>query len=322
MAKGPGKSNRQGISILELSEMIPDEATAEKWFEVALWGDDRPCPHCGSLNTRACKNRKPMPYRCRDCREHFSVRTGTVMHRSRIPLKKWVWAIYLWSTSLKGISSMKLHRDLKISQPAAWFMIHRLRECFADLQVEFEGPVEVDETWMGGKRRNMHVSQRNALTGRGTTGKTAVAGIKDRKTNQIDAQVIDAPTGEALQSFVMNRVVEGAKIYTDDATAYRSLPNHESVNHSVGEYIKGEAGTNGIESFWAVLKRAQTGTFHKISYKHLQRYVNEFAGRHNLRRCHTMTQMVTIAAAMVGRRLMYRELTRPDHAKAGFLAAN
>ena len=322
MAKAPGKSYRQGISILELAEMIPDEATAEKWFEVALWGDDRPCPHCGSLNTRVCKNRKPMPYRCRDCREHFSIRTGTVMHRSRIPLKKWVWAIYLWSTSLKGISSMKLHRDLKISQPAAWFMVHRLRECFSDAESEFDGPVEVDETYMGGKRKNMHKARREPLTGRGASGKVAVVGMRDRATNEINAQVVDDVTVNSLQGFVVERIHADTRVYTDDANAYKSLPKHESVKHSAGEYVRGQAHTNGIESFWAVLKRAHTGTFHKISYKHLQRYVNEFAGRHNLRRCHAMTQMATIAAAMVGRRLMYRDLTRPDHAKAGFLAAD
>ncbi len=159
------------------------------------------------------------------------------------------------------------------------------------------------------------------MTGRGAAGKVAVVGIKDRATNQVDAQVVGDVTGETLCGFVGDRTCEGAKVYSDDASAYDPLPNHESVNHSVGEYVKGQAHTNGIESFWALLKRAHTGTFHKISYKHLQRYVNEFAGRHNLRRCHTKTQMATIAAAMVGRRLMYRELTRHSHAKAGFIAA-
>ena len=172
MAKAPGKSYRKGISIIELAEMIPDEAAATKWFEHIMWGEYRPCPHCGSLDTIEKKNHKPMPYRCRDCREHFSVRTGTVLERSHIPLKKWVWAIYLWTTSLKGVTAMKLHRDLKISYKSAWFMVHRLRECFTDEDLIFDGPVEVDETWMGGRRKNMHQSQRDALTGRGAAGKS------------------------------------------------------------------------------------------------------------------------------------------------------
>ena len=311
MAKAPGKSYRKGISILELSEMIPDETTATKWFEQIMWGDYHPCPYCGSLDTAEKKHHKPMPYRCRDCRKHFSVRTGTVLERSHIPLQKWMWAIYLWTTSLKGISAMKLHRDLKISYKSAWFMVHRLRECFSDEDLVFYGPVEVDETWMGGRRKNMHKSKREQLTGRGAVGKVAIAGIKDRHTNLVDAKVVDNVSKARLQGFVMQHTDEGAKVYTDDAEAYKSLPNQESVNHSVGEYVRGQAHTNGIESFWALLKRAHTGTYHKISFKHLQRYVNEFVGRHNLRRMDTMSQMVQVVAAMAGRRLMYRELTRP-----------
>ena len=140
--KSPGKSYRVGISILEMAEMIPDEALATKWFEITMWGDKyRPCPYCGSVDTIEKKHHKPMPYRCRDCREHFSIRTGTVLERSHIPLRKWVWAIYLWTTSLKGVAAMKLHRDLKISYKSAWFMVHRMRECFTDEDLLFDVPV-------------------------------------------------------------------------------------------------------------------------------------------------------------------------------------
>ena len=141
-SKAPGKYYRDGISMLELAEMFPTEESAVQWFESILWEKDRPCPHCGSVNTRECKNGKPMPYRCRDCREHFSVRTGTVLERSHIPLRKWAWGIYLWTTSLKGVSAMKLRRDLKLSYKSAWFMAHRLREVFVRGADEYRGPVE------------------------------------------------------------------------------------------------------------------------------------------------------------------------------------
>ena len=305
----PGKSYRAGISIIELAEMIPDEAAATKWFESILWKGGRACPKCGSLNTRECKNQRPMPCFCRDCKGYFSVRTGTLLERSHIPLKKWAWGIYLWTTSLKGVSSMKLHRDLKISQKSAWFMAHRLREAFTEEDFQFDGPVEVDETYMGGKRRNMHSSKRKEQEGRGPIGKTPVVGMKDRDTNQVSAKVVDQVTGDNLQGFVVERVYQGTMVYTDDAAAYKAFPHHESVKHSVGEYVRDQAHTKGIESFWSVLKRAHTGTFHRLSRKHLQRYVNEFAGRHNLRPHDTIDQMRAIVAEMVGKRLMVKHLT-------------
>ena len=308
--KSPGKAFRKGLTMMDISRLFPDEETATKWFEAVLWLGECPCPRCGSLDTYECKNHKPMPYRCRDCNRYFSVRTGTVIERSHIPLQKWVWAIYLWTTSLKGVSSMKLHRDLGITQKSAWFMTHRLREVFAEDCVDLEGPVEVDETYLGGLRKNMHKSKRRKLTGRGAVGKIAIVGIKDRDTNQVDAQVVSGVGTDELQRFVVERISEDAQVFTDNASAYKGLRRHASVNHTVGEYVRGQVHTNGIESFWALLKRAHTGTFHKLSYKHLQRYIDEFVGRHNLRHWNTIAQMEGIVAAMAGRRLMYRELTK------------
>ena len=128
----PGKSYRDGISLMQLFDMFPNEATAEKWFEGWRWGENVECPHCGSANVKERKSRKPQPYWCRDCRKTFSVRIGTHMENSRIPLRKWAIAIYLYSTSLKGVSSMKLHRDLEITQKSAWYLLRRLREASGD----------------------------------------------------------------------------------------------------------------------------------------------------------------------------------------------
>ena len=317
MAKGPGKNHRKGISLLELAEMFPTEEAARKWFESIVWPNEgeRDCPGCGTLNTHECKHAK-MPYRCRDCGKYFSVKTGTVMAGSPLPIRKWVYAIYLDATSLKGVSSMKLHRDIRVTQKTAWFMQQRIREAFAEVgPLTFNGPVEVDETYVGGLRKNMSTARRKQFEGVGrgpAVGKTVVVGAKDRETNQVAAPVIDTVDGATLNSFVDGRATDGAMVYTDGSSAYRSRKNHESVAHSAGEYVRYLEGvkvhTNGAESFWSMLKRAHKGTFHRLSPKHLQRYVNEFAGRHNLRERDTIDIMARIAALMIGKRLMYRDL--------------
>ena len=309
--KAPGKSHRKGISIIELAEMFPDEASAVKWFEDVRWSDGRYCGHCGSLETSEVPSAKPMPYWCKDCRSYFSVRTGTTIEKSRLPLRKWVFAVYLFVTSLKGVSSMKLHRDLKITQKTAWFMLQRLRESWAETGIEpFSGPVEVDETYMGGSRKNMPASKRRALKGRGTAGKSIVVGAKDRATNKVSAKVIREADAKTLQGFVAEHTEDGSTVYTDDAAAYKGMKyrTHESVKHSVGEYVRDMAHTNGIESFWAMLKRAHKGVYHKMSEKHLQRYVNEFSGRHGIRNADTADQMIAMVAGTVGKRLVYKDL--------------
>ena len=302
----PGRHTREGISLIELMEMFPNETAAKEWFESRRWPHGLVCPRCSSTAVSAIASGKPMPWRCRSCRRHFSVRTGTVMEESKIPLRKWAIAIYLWSVSLKGVSSMKLHRDLKITQKSAWFLGHRLREAFSNPDRLFDGPVEIDETFMGGKRKNMTKSKRKTLRGRGAVGKTTVAGARDRKTGMVSAKVIDNADLPTLRRFVFDKVSPGATVYTDQATAYESLRfgfHHEAVNHSAGEYVREMAHTNGIESFWAALKRGYQGTFHHFSAKHMNRYVGEFAGRHNDRPLDTIDMMGVMVQGMVGRRL-------------------
>ncbi|MDE0281061.1 MAG: IS1595 family transposase [Gammaproteobacteria bacterium] len=328
----PGKFYREGIDLLELMQMFPDEGAAVRWFEAVRWANGRCCGKCGSSNTVE-SNHPKMPYWCTDCRSYFSVRTGTPIARSRIPLQKWAIAIYLCLTSLKSVSSMKLHRDLGISQPSAWFMLHRIREAWASVpgdggngemesEPKFEGPVEVDETYMGGIRKNMSKAKRRELAesapGRGAVGKTAVVGAKDRDSNRVSAKVIRAVDRSTLHEFVEDTAAEGAAVYTDEAVAYEGMPfDHEAVKHSVGEYVRDMIHTNGVESFWSMLKRAHKGTFHKLSPKHLDRYVQEFAAKHNMRESGTLAQMRNTVAAMVGRNLLYTDLIADNGLPSG-----
>ena len=240
--KGPGKAHRQGLTVIELLKMFPDDATAEQWFEEQRWPDGRFCPDCGSTNTVAVKNRKPMPHRCRDCRGHFSVRKGTVMQSSKVGFQKWAIALYMMTTGLKGTSSMKVYRELGVRQGTAWFLMQRIREGFVEGSGKpFPGPVEVDETYFGGERRNMSKAKRKAMNkSRGPVGKTAVVGVKDRDSNEVRAKVVHRTDGATLKGFVRDHVEPGSAVYTDDAAAYRGMPefDHEAVNHSVGEYVR------------------------------------------------------------------------------------
>ena len=301
--KAPGKHYREGISLVELMDMFPDEGTAHEWFTVQRWGGEtgRYCPHCGSVET--LESKRQYTFWCQGCKKRFSVRTGSVLERSKIPLRKWAIAVYLTVTSLKGVSSMKLHRDLNITQKSAWFMGHRIRRALMHDEPLFEGPAEADETYFGGLESNKHANKKKRL-GRGTVGKAVVAGVKDRKTGKISATVVEAADAKTLQAFIRERVV-----YTDEASAYKGMPyEHESVRHSTGEFVRDMAHTNGIESFWSMLKRAHKGTFHKMSVKHLHRYVGEFSGRHGIREQDTIDQLHAVVARMVGKRLMYRDL--------------
>ncbi len=315
-SKGPGRADRKGISLKKLFKRWPTDAAAEKTLIRWRWPNGIACPRdgCGSMNVLTKTKHKKMPFQCRDCRKFFSVRTGTPMQNSKITLQDWLIAMYLHSVGIKGVSSLRIHRDLGISQKSAWFMGHRIREMWRrdhDKDEVFDGPLEADEAWIGGKLSKMSASRRKQFKGQGpTVNKIAIAGVKDRHTKQVRIHVVGTVNGEALREFVERFRNEHTPLYTDESPAYENLPNHAAVKHRAREYVNGQAHTNGIESFWSMVKRGYVGVYHWMSWEHLHRYVTEFEARHNCRPFDTIEQIALMVRGADGRVLPYAELVK------------
>lgn len=297
------------VSLYELFQRFPDEESARLYFEKKRWPDGVYCGHCASVNIVECKDHKPMAYRCRDCRNHFSVRTGTVLAQSRLPLQVWLMAIYMMTTARKGIPSTQMARELGITQKSSWFLAQRIRETWSGGTAPLgTNPVEVDESFFGGREKNKHADKKLRV-GRGGAGKQAVFGMLERGANVV-AMPVSGTDSETLHGIIRETVKEGAIVFTDAHRSYLGLRGyyHESVRHHVGEYVREMAHTNGIESFWSLLKRGYYGIYHYMSVKHLHRYVNEFSFRHNTAELGTMEFVEETIERMIGRHLTYEEL--------------
>ncbi|HEV2188966.1 MAG TPA: IS1595 family transposase [Stellaceae bacterium] len=303
--------SKSTISTFQLFELVPDAETARLWFESRLWPNGPRCPVCG-LGERIT-TRKGGFYRCNQCQEDFTVRTGTVMERSHIPLHKWVYAMYLVVTARKGISSMQLAKEIGITQKSAWFMLGRLREACGKDFGKLSGIVEIDEAYIGGLSKNMHKSARQRQNMKpGPANKTVVLGMRER-AGRTKAQVVSGSDGATLFPTIYKAVEAGSTIHTDEWGGYRGLGwsfKHETVNHKQGEYVRDGVTTNSVEAVWAVLQRGIYGTYHHVSEKHLDRYLNEFTFRlneGNVER-HTLQRLDSFADGVAGKRLTYKAL--------------
>ena len=297
------------MSTYEFLATVPDERAAAALFERTRWPDGVYCPRCTSTNVYEVKTRNPMSHHCRPCRAYFSVRTNSALAASHVTLRIWAHAIYLFHTSRKGISSHQLSRELGITQKTAWFLMHRIREGMGFTGELFDGEVEVDETYVGGRRGRKHANKR-LLMKSPTDGKVIVFGVRERSTGRVWAHPIPNTERETLHNAVGGRVAHHSMVYSDGHTGYDDLYpyGHEAVIHSVGEYVRGQAHTNGIESFWALLKRGYMGVFHVMSPKHLHRYVNEFAYRQSVGKANNFDAITNTIRTLIGIRLTYDNL--------------
>jgi len=287
-----------------------------KAFMVQLrWPDGKVlCPYCGSDNVEYLPNARVFKCYEKHARQKFSLKVGTIFEDSPIGLDKWLPVMWLVVNSKNGVSSWEIHRSIGVTQKTAWFMLQRARLAMQGEQGgKLSGEVEVDETYIGGKARNMHKSRKaKVLKGKhgGSVGKTAIQGLLARH-GEIRTKVVEEVKRKTLVDGIQEHVEAGSTVYTDDAVAYYGIEGyeHKVINHAE-KYVDGQIHTNGIENFWALLKRGLSGTYVSVEPFHLFRYVDEQAFRYNNRKdMNDSDRFVAVMRQVVGKRLTYAELT-------------
>jgi transposase-like protein len=321
------------LSIPALMDRVPDEESAYRLLEEMRWGDRPVCPHCGSARPpyfleaknggRKTTRGKVSPrrvWKCSEpeCRKQFSVTTGTIFHGSHIPLRKWLMVTFEMVSSKNGVSSREVERKYDLTPKSAWFMLHRIREAMkrdprADLLV---GTIIADEAYIGGRTRPIRGSLRAdgaENRERHVPKKTAVVSVLHRESGEVRSRVVPSVTAQTLSETIRGEVQPvGSSLYTDEHQGYRTIGtkfsrDHQTVMHSVGEYVRGDVTTNPVENFFGQLKRSIDGTFHHVSPEHLDRYLAEFDYRYSTRKLSDTRRMERLMGQTAGRRLKYRE---------------
>ena len=298
-------------TLIQLQQHFADEATCRAHLAGLRWGNGPACcPFCGTVGAYEIEGGKRYKCSTKECHKKFSVTVGTIFENTKLPLQVWFAAIYLACNSSKGISSLQLSRNLGITQKSAWFVLCRIREMLKEnAPAMLAGPVEIDEAYIGGAEANKHKNKR-IENAKGGAGKSAVLGILQRGGRVVVRPVADSKKA-TIQPIMRTHVAIGATINTDEHLGYKGLSKsyaHQTVKHASGQYVKGNAHTNGIENFWSLLKRGINGIYHQVSPKHLSRYCDEYAYRFNNRALCQQEKFNLAVFQADGRRLTYRAL--------------
>jgi transposase-like protein len=305
-------------TINDIAIHFQDQTTCINYLVNLRWPNGIACPFCEHTKIYTIKGAKPH-FKCAKCRKHFSALKGSIFENSAIPLSKWFMAIYILSTHKKGISSVQVSRDIGVRQKTAWFMMQRIRygmkmQSFSRDKLGLSDIVEVDESYFGGKVANMHKKKQAKILESGEQKKIAVAGAVERG-GEVRAQYIEKTNYENIIPFLIKNVHQGTKLVTDEHSVYitaKRLYKHRTIKHVLKEYVRGEVHTNTIENFWSILKRGVYGTYHFITTKHVQNYLEEFAFRFNNRKM-TEAQRFDKLVSLTNHRITYKALT--DHGK-------
>lgn len=297
-------------SLLEAIRYFSDPDNCLQFVVKLRWPQGPICGHCGGKEVSFISTRRL--WKCKSCRKQFSVKVGTIFEDSPIGLDKWLAAIWLICNCKNGISSYEIARDLKVTQKSAWFMLQRIRRAMrSGTFCKLSGQIEADETFIGGKARNMHIGKRvQKIDGRGPVGKAVVMGLLERH-GEVRAAVVPTRRKHHLQAQVREHVAEGSQVFTDALHSYDGLDQdyvHSVIDHAEA-YVDGQVHTNGIENFWSLLKRGLKGTYINVQPFHLFRYLDEQVYRYNNRKLNDSERFIEAVSCIAGRRLTWNELT-------------